>query len=250
MDMQHRVGNVAWTRTGSMDTGMQHGHGQAAWTPTASMDTDRQHGHGQAAWRITCYLSMFMSMLHVRVHATCTSRPYMLRVRVHASCPCLYMPISMLYVMSVMHVHVHAGCPCPCCMSISMLYFHVYAACPFPCCMSMSMSVLHVIVHAVYPRTFLLASELFSLSINNSLGRCESQCWRRHSKTVDVCHNLSVFLDISNFQPVLRTDIILFGFRFGLGGNLDPVRAFFHQADWFTSSPLVVLEVLIRSRRI
>jgi hypothetical protein len=95
------------------------------------------HVHVHAARPCRWYMSMFMSMLHIYVQATC-----------HAACPCSgYM--SMLLSLSMLNTHVHAAYPClhpvclwcifmlrayaarPCCAFM----LHVLAACP--CCVSM-----------------------------------------------------------------------------------------------------------------
>ncbi len=96
-----------------MDT--QHVPGHAAWTWTRSMCWDMRHGHRFAAMFCTCpcWMSKFMSPLHVHVHAACSC--------VHTTCPCPF----------CMCTYVHAACPCPCLMSMFMSYVHVHAACMF-----------------------------------------------------------------------------------------------------------------------
>jgi hypothetical protein len=107
------------------------------------------HGHGHAACSSPCSLSKAslycvpMSILHVYVHTACPC-PYsvfvsmsILRVHVRTACPCsCCMSMSVLQIMSMLHVYVHADWLhmsmlhdyiCPCC--VSMLHVHVHALC-------------------------------------------------------------------------------------------------------------------------
>jgi hypothetical protein len=77
----------------------------------------RVYDHVHASCPCPCFLSMSMSILHVRDHAC----PYL----------CMYMFMSM----PLAHVHAACLCPCSCCMSLLSL-LTVYAACPCPHCCS------------------------------------------------------------------------------------------------------------------
>ncbi len=67
---------------------------------------------------------MFMSVLHVNVHAAAHVHAACLNVTVHVH-------VNVHVARLIVNVHSVCPCPCPCCIPMSML--HVYALAAWPC---------------------------------------------------------------------------------------------------------------------
>ncbi len=138
------LGYAAWIWTSGMNMDMHHGHGHAAFTGTCSMDMTMQN----VAWTWTGTISMYLSMLHVSIHAACPN-----------SCR-----MSMLHGRS------------PSCMSVSV-----------PCCMDQNNAVwifvVNLQIESENQLSFQSVKKIFTGEFLNS-----SNCWHFSAwKNLPIC---------------------------------------------------------------
>jgi hypothetical protein len=108
------------------------------------MGMEWQHGLGDAAWTSTCCLSMFMSTLHVCVHA------HVYAVCTGLCCTVRCVSASILHVHVNAAVHVRAARTWTCSTDMDLHHGRGDAAWTSVCCLFMSckscvyMSILHI----------------------------------------------------------------------------------------------------------
>jgi hypothetical protein len=184
---------AAWLCQCWMFKSMQNGQGHAAPTWTCSMDLDMynsmdtyiKHGDGHAVWTWTCSMDKYMLFVPVHVHAacpcSCCTSMSMLDVHVHTACPsmcCVPFPccmsVSLLLVVSLLHVHVYAAWIWTSSMDKDMQHGHWQAAGEWTWSMDMGMHHGQVL-HAACPCSCPCCMSMLGL-LDRSMAWCSTKC--------------------------------------------------------------------------